>query len=110
GAGMQVADLVVMPIPPNKGDMDRVTASLNLARTLGKPVLAVQTFTRPNTVRAIEAREALEAAGVDVAQTTVPRSDPIGDQYGSRPRGRLAAYGRELLSEILDKLDKLERA
>lgn len=104
GAGMKVADLIVMPIPPKKGDMDRVAVSLGLARKLGKQVLAVQTFTQPNTARALEAREALVAAGVDVAQTTVPVSGPIGDMYGQRPKGRLAAYGRDLLAEVLDRL------
>jgi chromosome partitioning protein len=104
GAGMKVADLIIMPIPPKRGDMDRVAPSLNLARSLGKPVLAVQTFTQPGTVRAVEAREALEAAGVDVAQTTVPLSNVIADMYGTRPRGRLAAYGRDLLAEVLDRL------
>jgi chromosome partitioning protein len=36
-AGIDAADLVVMPVPPKPGDMDRVPALLKLAANAGKP-------------------------------------------------------------------------
>lgn len=106
-AGIAAADLVVMPVPPRPGDFDRVHSLLNMAQKAGKPVLAVQTFTRAGTNSQLSARDALEDAGVTVAQTTLPTSDPIARLYGTRPRARLATYGRDLLAEVLDQLDKI---
>lgn len=103
-AGIQTADLVVMPVPPKKGDIDRVPSLLKACADAGTPVLAVMTLTRPDTRQAIEAREALTEMGVPVAQTTIPYSMPVADQYGARPRAKLAAYGRDLLAEVLDML------
>ncbi|GAB1695136.1 ParA family partition ATPase [Krasilnikovia sp. M28-CT-15] len=103
-AGIEAADLVVMPVPPKKGDIDRVPSLLKAAANAGKPVLAVLTFTRPDTRQALEAREALTDMGVQVAQTTIAYSMPVADMYGARPRGKLAAYGRDLLAEVLDVL------
>ncbi len=103
-AGIRAADLVVMPVPPKKGDIDRVPSLLKAAANEGTPVLAVLTFTRPDTRQALEAREVLTELGVPVAQTTIAYSMPVADMYGARPRGKLAAYGRDLLAEVLDML------
>ena len=109
-AGIEAADLVVMPVPPKKGDIDRVPSLLKAAAGSGTPVLAVLTFTRPDTRQALAARDALGELGVPVAQTTIPYSMPVADQYGTRPRLRLAAYGRDLLAEVLDQLATLDRS
>uniref|UniRef100_UPI003F497EF1 AAA family ATPase n=1 Tax=Actinoplanes sp. CA-151224 TaxID=3239904 RepID=UPI003F497EF1 len=109
-AGIQAADLVVMPVPPKKGDIDRVPSLLKAAADAGKPVLAVLTFTRADTRQALAAREALTEMGVAVAETTIPYSMPVADQYGTRPRARLAAYGRDLLAEVLTYLGSTETA
>jgi cellulose biosynthesis protein BcsQ len=106
-AGIMAADLVVMPVPPRPGDFDRAHSLLEMANKAGKPVLAVQTFTRAGTISQVSAREALEEAGVTVANTTLPTSDPIARLYGVRPRAKLATYGRDLLAEVLDQLDKI---
>jgi chromosome partitioning protein len=103
-AGVMAADLVVMPVPPKPGDMDRVPSMLKMAADAGKRVLAVQTLTRPDTRQAEAAREVLTDMGVLVANTTIPNSMPLAEQYGLRPRGRLAAFGRDLLAEVLDHL------
>ncbi|MGH9380827.1 MAG: AAA family ATPase [Thermoanaerobaculia bacterium] len=103
-AGVEAADIVVMPVPPRPGDFDRVHALLKMAADSGRQVLAVQTFVRRGTNAAVEARAALADAGVRVAETVMPLSEPIAQTYGQRPRGRLAAYGRDLLAELLDIL------
>jgi chromosome partitioning protein len=106
-AGLKVADIVVMPVPPKMGDMDRVPSLLKLAANTGALVIAVQTLTRPDTRQALAARETLTEMGVTVAETTIATSMPVAEQYGTRPRGKLAAYGRDLLAELLNHLDKI---
>lgn len=103
-AGIRAADLVVMPVPPKMGDMDRVPSLLKMAANAGTPVIAVQTLTRADTRQALAARETLTEMGITVVQTVIPVSMPIAEQYGARPRARLAAYGRDLLAELLDLL------
>lgn len=104
-AGIDAADLVVMPVPPRPGDFDRVDALLKMTAEAGKPVIAVQTFSRNGTKAQIAAREALVSAGVTVAETMLPTSEPVAQLYGQRPRARLAAYGRDLLAELLDHVN-----
>lgn len=104
-AGIDAADLVVVPVPPRPGDFDRVHSLLKMAADAGKRVLAVQTLVRRGTNAAAEAREALTDANVEVAETVLPLSEPIAQLYGQRPRGRLATFGRDLLTEALDIIE-----
>lgn len=108
-AGVDAADLVVMPVPPKLGDMDRVRSMMKMAADSGKRMLAVQTLTRADTRQALAAREMLTELGLIVAETTLPHSMPVAELYGVRPRGRLAAYGRDLLAEVLTHLNDTDK-
>ncbi|HET6751583.1 MAG TPA: ParA family protein [Actinomycetes bacterium] len=108
-AAIQAADLVVIPVPARMADLDRVPATLAVAREAGRRPFAVMTFARnvddderrTNAERA--ARAALDSWGVEVLDTALPPRVSISGNYGRRPAGLLARYGAELLDELTER-------
>jgi chromosome partitioning protein len=108
-AAIEAADIVVIPVPARMADLDRVPATLDIARGAGRRAFAVTTFARnvdsderrTNAERA--ARAALSAWGVEVLDTALPPRVSIAGNYGRRPAGALARYGAELLDELTER-------
>lgn len=106
-AAIKAASIVIVPVPARMADLDRVPATLDIARQEGRRrVFAVMTFARNvdiddrRTNAEVAARAALRSWGVDVLNTALPPRVTIANQYGTRPRGALAKYGVDLLDEI----------
>lgn len=106
-AAIKAASIVIVPVPARMADLDRVPATLDIARQDGqRRVFAVMTFARNvdsddrRTNAEVAARAALRSWGVDVLDTALPPRVTIANQYGIRPRGALAKYGADLLDEI----------
>jgi chromosome partitioning protein len=101
---VQVASMVVMPVPPQLADLDRVRPSAAEAAELGVPAKAALTMTRTLADRDA-AREALAAWGVPAFATELPLRVEVQRNYGRTPGGLLARYGSDLLAEILNGLE-----
>ncbi len=105
-AAIEAAEIVVIPAPARMADLDRVPATLDIARQAGRRAFAVMTFARnvtddqrrTNSERA--ARAALASWGIDVLDTALPPRTTVANNYGRRPAGALARFGQELLDEI----------
>jgi chromosome partitioning protein len=101
---VQVANIVIMPVPPQLADLDRVRPSAAEAAEHSVPARAVLTMTRTTADRDA-ARETLAAWGVPVLGTELPLRVEVQRNYGRAPAGLLARYGAGLLAEILDELE-----
>ncbi|MGH7743539.1 MAG: AAA family ATPase [Candidatus Dormibacteria bacterium] len=101
-AAIEVARIVVLPVPARMGDLDRVPATLELARQGGRQVFAVVTMARHTTSEGA-ARSALTSWGVEVLETVLPLRVAVAHNYGKRPSGMLAQFGQKLLAEITEK-------
>lgn len=105
-AAIAAAEIVVMPAPARMADLDRVPATLAIAREHGRRAFAVLTFARNvdtderRTNSEIAARAALTSWGVEVLDTALPPRVTVANNYGKRPTGALARFGSELLDEI----------
>lgn len=98
---VQVADIVVMPVPPQLADLDRVHPTIAEAAMHKVPAHAVLTMTRTAADRD-GAREMLGGLAVPVFDTELPLRVEVQRNYGRAPGGLLASYGADLLSEVLD--------
>lgn len=102
-AAIQAARIVLMPIPARTADLDRIPATLNLAKHQDRWILAVPTLTR-HTSAEPAARAALEGVeGVEVLNTALPLRVAVALNYGKRPVGILAQFGTNLLTEITER-------
>ncbi|WP_329287794.1 nucleotide-binding protein [Streptomyces sp. NBC_00691] len=102
-AVMESADVVLMPCPARPGDLDRVPATLQLAQDVGVPVFGAFNFYKRNTNNAAAAEELVIEYGVNMLDTRLIDSTKVSENYGLRPRGLVARYGRELLDELTRK-------
>lgn len=80
---MRVADLVVLPTRPGDFDLAAIGATLEIARQVGKPHLAVLNACPPRTGSAeqgivTEARAALAGMGAKIADTAVSQRVALG--------------------------------
>jgi chromosome partitioning protein len=107
---IEVADVVVMPVPPNGADLDRIPATYAVAAEHGVPAYAVLTMVRRGLADTTAARAALAAWNVPVLETQLPLSVAVQRNYGQAPSGPLARYGIDLLTEILDITKGQKRA
>jgi chromosome partitioning protein len=96
-----VADYVVVPTPPEMAALDRVPATVDLARELGKPARAVLTMVRAGLAEREAAVAALHSWDVPVFATELPLTVAVQRAYGQPVTGVLAKYGFDLLTEIL---------
>lgn len=95
------ADYVVIPTPPEMAALDRVPATIDIARELGKPARAVLTMVRAGLAEREGAVAALHAWDVPVFATELPLTVAVQRAYGQAVTGILAKYGFDLLEEIL---------
>src|SRR3954453_1109378 len=115
---MRVADLVLVPTRPGPFDLDGVAATLDLAKRVGKPALAVINHAPPRTTTAepaivAEAREALANMGAAVADAVISQRVALSHAIitGStvteyEPQGRAAVEIAALWREVLKRLEK----
>jgi chromosome partitioning protein len=96
-----VADYVVVPTPPEMAALDRVPATVDIARELGKPARAVLTMVRAGLAEREAAVAALHSWDVPVFATELPLTVAVQRAYGHAVTGVLAGYGFDLLAEIL---------
>jgi len=98
----EVADQVVMPVPPNLADLDRVPATMKIAADYGRPAAAVLTQVRGGIEDRAAAAVTLKSWGVPVYQTELPLTVAVQRAYGQAlTSGPLLRFGIDLMSEIL---------
>jgi chromosome partitioning protein len=102
GSAVMVADIVVMPVPPQLADLDRVQATMRVATTHGKPARAVLTQVRGGVGDRAEAVGLLNSWGVPVYDTELPLTVAVQRAYGQAVTGGpLLRFGVELMTEII---------
>ena len=115
---MRVSDLVVVPTRPGPFDLAGVAATLEMAKRVGRPALAVINHAPPRTslnepAIVAEARETLKHMGADVAEAVIAQRVALSHAIISgstvteyEPDGRAAAEIAALWLEILSKVRK----
>lgn len=115
---MRIADLIVIPTRPGPLDLAAVATTLDLAKRVGKPALAVLNHCPPRTGAAepgivTEARQALAAMGAEVAETAISQRVALSHAIISgstvnefEPQGRAAGEIAALWSEISERLER----
>jgi chromosome partitioning protein len=98
-----VADILVIPTPPEMAALDRVQATLRAADT-GKPALAVLTMVRAGLADRAAAVDVLGQWGVPVAHTELPLTVSVQRNYGQPVTGVLASFGISLMSELVERI------
>lgn len=99
-AAVDLADVVVVPSQPSWSDLDRLEATLELARDARVPAMVVLNRVRAGTRSWEEATASLEEARVWLAKTAIPQREAIAATYGRRPGSALTSITSELLAEI----------
>ncbi|MGW4954584.1 nucleotide-binding protein [Streptomyces parvulus] len=102
-SAMEAADVVLIPCPARPGDLDRVPATLEMAEKAGVRALGVFNFYKTGTNNAAAAEALVVRYGVEMLETRLIDSTKVSENYGLRPRGITARYGRELLDELTRK-------
>lgn len=100
-AAIAAADYVVIPVTPEKAALDRVGATVDIARQLGKPARAVLTQVRGGLTERDDAVSALHSWDVPVFTAELPLTVSVQRDYGHIPSGTLSRFGLDLLEEIL---------
>jgi chromosome partitioning protein len=100
-SAIEAADFVVMPCPPQKADLDRVDATVKMAREHGKPCSVVLTMVRAGLAERDATVATLDAWGVPVFTTELPLTVAVERNYGQPVTGPLARFGFDLMTEIL---------
>jgi chromosome partitioning protein len=101
-AAVAAADVLVIPSPPDLGDLARIPATRAEAAKRGIPAGVVLTKVRQGITDAESAREGLTGAGIHVFGSTLPLTVSVSRMYGEPISGVLAVYGIALMGEILD--------
>jgi chromosome partitioning protein len=101
-AAIEVADFVVMPVPPQLADIDRVPPTVKIAADFGKPARAALTMVRAGLADRDGAVAALAALGVPVFDTELPLTVAVQRAYGEPVSGVLARFGIDLMTELLE--------
>lgn len=103
-AAIETADLLVMPVPPNLADVERVPATIADAAKAGTPARAVLTQVRAGLAERADAVEALKQWGVTIYDTELPLTVTVQRAYGlALTSGPLMRFGIDLLTEIIEK-------
>ena len=102
---IQAADLVVMPVPPNLADLDRVPATAAMANAAGVRVGAVLTQVRGGIEERALAAHTLKSWGVHVYAAELPLTVAVQRAYGQPlTSGPLLRFGIDLITEILEEM------
>lgn len=99
-AAVELADMTVMPVPPNAADLDRVPATAAIAQQAGRPAAAVLVQVRGGIEDAAAAAAALRSWGIQVYATQMPLTVAVQRAYGQPLSGPLLRFGIDLLTEI----------
>ena len=103
GGAIGVADVVVMPTPPEFAALDRVPATAAEARDHDTRAIAVLTMVRAGLADRAAAVAALAEWGVAVADTELPLTVSVQRNYGQAVTGVLARFGIDLMDELLSE-------
>ena len=113
---MRISDIVLVPTRPGPFDLAGVAATLELAKRVGRPALAIINHAPPRTGPnepsiVTEARETLKHMGADVAETVIAQRVALshaiisGSTVGEyEPDGRAASEIAALWREVQSKL------
>jgi chromosome partitioning protein len=101
-SAIDIADILVMPCPPNFADLARIPATQAEAAKHGIPAGVVLTMVRSGLADRSAAVTVLTNAGVRVFATWLPLTVAVARAYGQPVTGTLAAYGISLMGEILN--------
>jgi chromosome partitioning protein len=104
-SAIQLADVTVMPVPPNAADLDRVQATAAIASKAGRPASAVLVQVRGGIEDAAVAAVTLRSWGVPVYSTQLPLTVAVQRAYGQPVSGPLLRFGIDLMSEIAKEAD-----
>jgi chromosome partitioning protein len=100
-----LADQVVMPVPPNLADLDRVHSTVQMADDYDIPARAVLTQVRGGIEDSAAAAVTLKSWGVPVYNTQLPLTVTVQRAYGKAlTSGPLWRFGLELMTEILHEM------
>src|SRR6266568_2582477 len=100
-----LADRVVMPVPPNLADLDRVHATVKMADDYEIPARAVLTQVRGGIEDSAAAAVTLKSWGVPVYDTQLPLTVAVPRAYGKAlTSGPLLRFGIDLMTEILKEM------
>ena len=100
-----LADRVVMPVPPNLADLDRVHPTVKMADDYDSPARAVLTQVRGGIEDSAAAAVTLKAWGVPVYDTQLPLTVTVQRAYGKAlTSGPLLRFGMDLMTEILNEI------
>jgi chromosome partitioning protein len=99
-----LAERVVMPVPPNLADLDRVHPTVKMADDYDIPARAVLTQVRGGIEDSAAAAVALKSWGVPVYDTQLPLTVTVQRAYGKAlTSGPLMRFGMDLMAEILNE-------
>ena len=102
---IELSDRVVMPVPPNLADLDRVQATVEIATGYGRPAAAVLTQVRGGIEDSAAAAHWLKSSGVPVYATELPLTVAVQRAYGQAlTSGPLLRFGIDLMTEILKEI------
>ena len=100
-----LADRVVMPVPPNLADLDRIHPTVKMADDYDIPARAVLTQVRGGIEDGAAAAVTLKSWGVPVYDTQLPLTVTVQRAYGKAlTSGPLLRFGMDLMAEILDEM------
>src|SRR5690348_11353104 len=105
-----LAERVVMPVPPNLADLDRVHPTVKMADDYAVPAGAVLTQVRGVVADTAAAALTLRPGGVPVYGKQVPITVTVQHAYGKTlTSGPLLRFGMDLLAEILNETGRQAR-
>jgi len=100
-----LADQVVMPVPPNLADLDRVHPTMQMADDYDIPARAVLTQVRGGIEDSAAAAVMLKSWGVPVYNTQLPLTVTVQRAYGKAlTSGPLLRFGLDLMTEIFNEM------
>ena len=100
-----LAERVVMPVPPNLADLDRVHPTVQMAADYDIPARAELTQVRGGIEDSVAAAVTLKSWGVPVYDTQLPLTVTVQRAYGKAlTSGPLLRFGMDLMTEILNEM------
>ncbi len=101
-AGLQVAELVLVPVRHSRSDVAEALTTLDLATAAGVPASILFAQVRAGTATARDAMAELRAVGeLSVAETVIPMREAINAAFGTRPGTAALVHHRILADEVL---------
>jgi chromosome partitioning protein len=108
-AAAAAAEVIVVPMAPTLLDLDRVAATLDLARDVGRPAVVLLNRTRARTRALAGVREALNAAELPVLGVDVPQREAVANAWGLPVPAELRRLYQPVADELRSALADLDR-